>query len=408
MDARMLDDHSPHESRPHDPLADPQRRIDCPHAAPCGACALLDLAYGAQLERKEDAVLRALESRRPGAGAKLLPCLPSPRIAGYRHRARMAVGLPRRDRGPGGSVHLGYFRQGSREIVDAPDCRVLVPELLETTRSLRRLLERQPEAFPRALRHVDLRCGSDPARQHLILVVRRESAPPLPLDAIRAACPHVAGISVNLNTHDGPQVLKGPLETLWGTREVYAEVAGLSLRISPMAFFHVNPRLLPPIHERMVHFFSDGQPDGDPWGCLADLYAGVGTHGLALRGLFERLVFVEGVRAATSDLKATLEHYAIDHAEVVAKPVERSERQLAAARPDAMIVNPSRGGLRREVLPMIVESPVRRLAYLGSDLSALARDLDTLVREGFRLDSVQPIDVMPQTRQVEALAFLRR
>ena len=62
-------------------------------------------------------------------GARLLDTLPSPEGVGYRNRARMAVGLSRH-----GGATLGYFRAGTREIVDAPECGVLVPELLETTR----------------------------------------------------------------------------------------------------------------------------------------------------------------------------------------------------------------------------------------------------------------------------------
>ena len=83
----------------------------------------------------------------------------------------MAVGLSRH-----GGATLGYFRAGTREIVDAPECGVLVPELLDTTRRIRRLLN-TARGIPRELRHLDLRCGSDPRRQHLTLVFRASHAP---------------------------------------------------------------------------------------------------------------------------------------------------------------------------------------------------------------------------------------
>jgi 23S rRNA (uracil1939-C5)-methyltransferase len=105
-------------------------RVSCPHASECGACAYLERDYADQLRRKRE-ILSTAMARYPGfRRAEVLACLPSPLVAGYRNRAKMAVGFSRR-----GGVRLGYFRGGTREIVDAPDCRVVVPELLETSRA---------------------------------------------------------------------------------------------------------------------------------------------------------------------------------------------------------------------------------------------------------------------------------
>ena len=372
--------------------------VHCHHAEDCGACALLEVSYASQLRHKEELLARAMGRYGAGIEQKLEPCLPSPYFDGYRNRARMAVGLSRHREN---TTRLGYFRQGSREIVDAPDCQVLIPELLDTTRAFRRLLERKTRSFPRELRHIDVRCGSDSRRQHLILVVRSDTRPRLPIDAIRQACRHVDGISLNLNPSAGPTVLKGAIESLWGSREIFVESAGLRLRVSAGSFFQVNLDVLPEIHRLMADFLGHGE-------CLADLYSGVGTHGLALRERFDRLLFVEGVRAAVADTKATLKCYGIDHARVVARPVERSIRDLLDARPDAVVMNPSRAGATREVLDALATSEVRRVAYLSCEPETLARDLDALVRQGFDLVSLQPIDMMPQTRQVEALALLER
>jgi 23S rRNA (uracil1939-C5)-methyltransferase len=51
---------------------------------------------------------------------------------------------------------------------------------------------------------------------------------------------------------------------------------------------------------------------------------------------------------------------------------------------------------------------VTKLAYLSCDPATLSRDLDILHRHGFNIQSVQPIDMMPQTAQVEVLALLTR
>jgi tRNA/tmRNA/rRNA uracil-C5-methylase (TrmA/RlmC/RlmD family) len=307
----------------------------------------------------------------------------------------MAVGLARR-----GGVRLGYFRASTREIVDAPDCRVLVPELLDTTRQIRAFLTAAP-GFPRELRHIDLRCGTDRKRQHLTLVLRTSECPPLPIGALRGVCPHLAGISLNLNSSAGPQVIKGPIQPLWGEREVWVEHAGLRLRVSAGSFFQVNLALLAPIHGLLERFLGRGR-------LLADLYSGVGTHGLALRRSFERVLFIEGERSAVADLKSILRDHRVHRAEAFASAVERALPRISDPALDAVVLNPSRAGARETVLRAISGSTARRVAYLSCEPSTLARDLDALRRGGFEVVSAQPIDMMPQTAQVEALALLRR
>ena len=369
--------------------------LHCPHGADCGACALLGVGYRDQLRRKREALRKELARYPSLRGATILDGMPSPAAEGYRSRAKMAVGISRR-----GEVRVGYFRAGTREIVDAPECRVLVPELLETTRRLRRFLA-GTRHVPRELRHLDLRCGSDPSRQHLTLVFRAAARPEFPLDRLRRACPAIDGISVNLNPSAGPQVLRGAIRPVWGERELWVDCGGLRLRVSPGSFFQVNLALLPAIHGRIAGFLARGH-------ALADLYAGVGTHGLALGSGFSRVLFVEGARSAAADLRATIRRHGIEGADVVPASVERALGRLRAAAPEAVILNPSRAGAHPSVLDAVAATPATRIAYLSCDPATLCRDLDLLERKGLRTHSVEPIDMMPQTAQVEALALLRR
>jgi 23S rRNA (uracil1939-C5)-methyltransferase len=350
------------------------------------------MAPAAQLELKRGLVGDELDRHDELDGVALARCLPSPKVLGYRNRAKLAVALEH------GTASLGYFREGTRHLVDAPECRVLEPELLATLESLRRLLP-QAGSGARALRHVDLRCGSDPARQHLVLVADARRAEGLPLQEIRAACPLVTGISVNLHPGEGSLVLKGPIEHAWGEREVWVDLPSVRLRVSPGSFFQVNLSILPALHERMAAFLGEGR-------ALVDLYAGVGTHGLALREPFDRVVMIEGVRRAAGDAKASAALARAGNVRVVASPVEHALRAMHDARPDAVVLNPSRAGALDVVLQAIARSGARRVAYLSCDPRTLARDLATLVRAGLEPIEILPLDMMPQTRHVEALALL--
>lgn len=355
---------------------------------------MLGTSYDAQLERKRKILGRGLKAYESLAGARVLSTLPSPERTGYRNRARMAVGISRHNR-----TKLGYFRSGTREIVDAPDCGVIVPELLETTRRIRRLLN-SAQNIPRELRHIDLLCGSDSRRQHLTLVFWAAEMPRFPIEALRRAAPAVDGISVNLNPTGGRQVIRGPIRHLWGKREIWVQRAGIQLRVSPGSFFQVNLSILPAIHELMDGSLSGGN-------LLFDLYAGVGTHGLALGDKYHNVLYVEGARAAVADLKSTARGIGRKQIEVISSSVERSLHKLRERQPDAIVLNPSRGGALASVLEMVGSSSAKQVLYLSCEPKTLCRDLDLLARQGWETVSLQPIDMMPQTNQVEALALLK-
>jgi 23S rRNA (uracil1939-C5)-methyltransferase len=375
-------------------MNDLEARWACPHQEECGACGMLGMRHAEQLDRKRALLGRELRGYDSLKGARLLDTLPSPEEVGYRNRARMAVGLSRH-----GGATLGYFRAGTREIVDAPECGVLVPELLETTRLIRNLLT-TARFIPRQLRHLDLRCGSDPRRQHLTLVFRASEMPRFPIEELKRAAPSIDGISINLNPSSGPQVIRGSIRHLWGRREIWVRHAGMKLRVSPGAFFQVNLSILPAIHASMDAFLTGG-------GLLIDLYAGVGTHGLALGHKYREVLFAEGTRAAVADLKSTARAIGRSDVAVLPTAVERSLRKLRERRPDAIVLNPSRAGAVESVLAMIGGSSAKQVAYLSCEPATLCRDLDLLARHGYETVSVQPIDMMPQTNQVEALALLR-
>jgi 23S rRNA (uracil1939-C5)-methyltransferase len=71
-------------------------------------------------------------------------------------------------------------------------------------------------------------------------------------------------------------------------------------------------------------------------------------------------------------------------------------------------MDPPRRGCEKDVLHAIVSMAPRRLVYVACDPATQARDVAFFVQEGYELKAVQPLDMFPQTKHIEAVALLER
>ena len=65
-------------------------------------------------------------------------------------------------------------------------------------------------------------------------------------------------------------------------------------------------------------------------------------------------------------------------------------------------------GCHPAVLRALLDAKPRRVIYVSCEPSTLARVLRVLVDSGYRLDEIQPLDMIPQTYHIECVATLTR
>ncbi|MGH8101714.1 MAG: class I SAM-dependent RNA methyltransferase [Chthoniobacterales bacterium] len=143
---------------------------------------------------------------------------------------------------------------------------------------------------------------------------------------------------------------------------------------------------------------------------LIDAYCGAGFFAKALLDKFERVFGIDWDRFAIAEAKQN----ATPKETYVAGDVEAVEAAVSAAYPGGlrvgtraitMIVDPPATGLSADVRKAIVDLAPETLMYVSCDPSTLARDLKEL-RENFTLNSVTPLDMFPQTAEIEVAVSL--
>jgi len=197
--------------------------------------------------------------------------------------------------------------------------------------------------------------------------------------------------------------LREELETLGvelREQEFEEELAGQRFHIRPSSFFQTNTAQA----NVMARLALDALPSGAEI-TLVDAYCGVGTFARLMAERAGRVLAIEESESAVRDARANLAGAV--NVEIVKGKVEEILPRLAE-RLDGLIIDPPRAGCQRSVLDALIARRVPRVVYISCGPESLARDLAILCLESgaYRLVSLQPLDMFPQTAHIENIAIL--
>lgn len=339
----------------------------CEYFGACGGCQLQHISYEGQLALKRQIVGEQLRRIGKLHDVTVGPALPSPDPWYYRNHARFTV-----DR----DGFLGFTMRGRRRIVRTMTCYIHNPWIRDTMQAL--------QGRCRGLRQVALRTG--------IYTGDRLIQPPL--DGKLSDRP-----AESEGTPLPPLPLPLPLIAS-GQREYDECLLGARFHVSAASFFQVNTLQA----ENLIRLVRDGLDLG-PDDILLDAYAGVGTFAKTLAPLVSKAIAIEVSASSVADGRRNTEDVA--NVEWLLGEVEAVLPGMAE-RPTAVVLDPSRQGCGVSTLEALIAAGVPRLAYVSCEPATLARDLRILVDGGYRVASLQPVDMFPQTYHIECVAVLRR
>jgi 23S rRNA (uracil1939-C5)-methyltransferase len=153
---------------------------------------------------------------------------------------------------------------------------------------------------------------------------------------------------------------------------------------------------------------------------LIDAYCGAGFFAKALLDKFERVIGIDwdkfAIAAAKENATAKEMYIAGDVETELRQALEQRTKtgdlQIAPAvadrrslKPSTVIVDPPATGLSETVRRTIVDLAPTTLIYVSCNPPTLARDLKEL-HQKFIIDSVTPLDMFPQTAEIEVLVHL--
>jgi 23S rRNA (uracil1939-C5)-methyltransferase len=334
----------------------------CPVFGTCGGCQLQHMHYAAQLQWKRHVVQQLLLDVGGFSDPPLLDTVPCAIPWHYRNHMRFSVNR---------SGQAGLTARGSHRVLPLTHCPIAHEKI---NRALT-IISTHENARPQVL----IRCSA---------VTNQILMQPTPSAEITQ---QISDTGLELHS-----------ETL---EEVLADA---TFRIRPSSFFQTNTAQA----EKMVQMVRDGLLHSTthvPLDTLTivDAYCGVGTFARVLAPHVGKVIAIEESASAIKDAQWNLRD--VQNVEILKGKVEALLPNLAASI-DGLVIDPPRAGCQQVVLDALLQNPVTRIVYVSCDPSTLARDLNILchLHPIYRLRSVQPLDMFPQTAHIECVALLER
>lgn len=384
----------------------------------CGSCAYINDDYQECLVKKHKAGLDIIREAGVMGYAKALPPVASPRPKAYRAVTKLAV---RKNQSKmGDRFEVGLFAPASHKVIDVTQCPLHVASIGRAYRALKVILEEtklepwDERTLTGDLKYIVLRAAHLTDELMLTFVVTRPLKKELRqiVSRLRETEHNIHAAHMNINETTGNAIFSGRTEKISGGDKLREALCGLDFRISPTAFFQVNPWQAENLYRRVESIVGASLSGDDiAW----DLYCGMGQIGMLLAKQGYRVLGIEENPKAIEDAKENAKLNGLeDKMEFVVGRVEDVGENLTIEKkaPSVIVVNPSRRGLAEDVRKVLAarleENPQTTFVYVSCDINTLARDLKDLTATGHKLRQIESFDMFAQTDKLEWLAVLAK
>jgi tRNA/tmRNA/rRNA uracil-C5-methylase (TrmA/RlmC/RlmD family) len=319
----------------------------CPYFGKCGGCQYQHIDYAKQLEIKTQQVIDAFE--RVG-GLKSPPVgriIPSPRFYGYRGKGEYHV-QPM----AGKTTVIGFLDVSGRRLVDIERCEIMDETINESC-----------AAFRRSVAQADIH----PGESRLIFWSRENG------------------------------------ETDEAFARIRRRVKGRVFIVPRDGFFQANSSLVEALVDEVVRLSAPSKADR-----VIECYCGSGLFSAFLAERCKSFAGVEidegAVECARENLKelSNSAFFCGDVKDILQGDFSRDDP------PDVIVMDPPRTGCEKAVLRVLAAMEPRKLVYVACDPVTQARDIAFFIQEGYELKTIQPLDMFPQTKHIEAVTLLER
>ena len=379
-----------------------QTRI-CPVSRKCGGCQLMNLSYPEQLKFKQAKVVKLL-----GSFHRVNAIIGMENPFHYRNKVQAAFGRTR-----GGEIISGVYQSSTHNIVKTEKCLIEDKKADEIILTIRRLVkdfkltvydERKGNGF---LRHVLVKRGFS-TNEIMVVLVTGTGVFPSKNNFIKALLkvhPEITTIVQNINNKFTSMVLGEKETVLYGKGYIEDVLCGCTFRISPKSFYQINPVQTEILYGKAIEFAGLSGNER-----VIDAYCGIGTIGIVASKNAGEVIGCElnpdAIRDAKINAKINdiqnIKFVCADAGEFMVGMKEQGEKC------DVLFMDPPRAGSDKKFLSCAVALSPEKIVYISCNPETQQRDLYYLIKNGYKVKKIQPVDMFPYTSHVETVVLLSK
>lgn len=256
------------------------------------------------------------------------------------------------------------------------------------------------------LRHVLVRIARNTGEIMAIIVGSSENFPSKSafVKELMKKCPEITTLIFSVNRSE-KMTVGDRCEVLFGKGYIEDIICGKRFRISPKSFAQINPAQAERLYELAVR---SAKLTGKE--TVIDAYCGIGAMSLIAADKAKKVYGCEINKAAVNDAVINAKLNGAENIEFICSDSGKflAEFNDAKLKADVVILDPARAGCDRKFLTELVRTSPERIVYVSCEPETQSRDAFFLIKSGYRLKKLMPVDMFPFTNHVECVALLSK
>lgn len=374
----------------------------CKYFKSCGGCNLQHLSYLSQIEYKTSKVKNLLH-KFLSKDIDVLPCLKV--LDPKRFRNKVIKPLKK----SGDSLSIGFYKENTHDLINIEDC--LMESVLSSriTKLLKQLIKKydysiyDEETNSGDIKNILIKTNKDETQALVTLVINCDQLKKIDnfCKELVSNIPQVKTVVLNINKRKTNVVLSKLDRVVYGKGFIIDSIFDKKFMVSSCSFYQTNSKMIETLYGSFINQVCFNKSD-----VVLDAYCGNGTIGLSLASKVKQVIGVDienqSILNAAKNQKLNNINNACFYLEDCTNFINNSQFKF-----DIVILDPPRKGTTINFIDAINKIRPRIVIYISCNPVTLARDLNYFLKF-YKIDSVQPIDMFPNTTHVETVVILSR